>query len=91
LAEGSLKKQDKFNKSRARAMAESYRRIARQVYLADKECFKSSIDAVLRLCPQYLPEKRRARLISSVIGFRNYEKVAALISNMIYKNKKDWF
>ena len=78
-AEHFLRKQGEFNEQRVLAMVENHRRIARQAYSTDIKCFKSSLDAVLRLCPQYRPTKRRARLISSMIGFRNYEKVAALI------------
>jgi hypothetical protein len=72
-------------------MAEKYRKMAREVYSKDIELSRHSLDDVLRLCPQYLPKKPRARLISSIIGFRNYEKIAALISGIAYKYKKDWF
>jgi hypothetical protein len=90
-AECILRRRGEFKENRVRAMVENYRRIARQVYLADIECFKKSLDDVLRLCPQYLPNKPMARFISKIIGFRNYERVAALISEIIYKNNRDWF
>jgi glycosyltransferase involved in cell wall biosynthesis len=88
-AEHWLKTQGEFNEQRALAIVECHRRIARQVYQTDMECFKNSLDDVVRLCPKFLPEKRRARLISAIIGFHNYERVAALISCIINKNKKD--
>jgi glycosyltransferase involved in cell wall biosynthesis len=90
-AEHLLRIQGEFNEQRVRAMIENHRRIASQAYTTDVECFNNSIDAILRLYPEYQPIKRRARLISSMIGFRNYEKVAALISSVMHRNKKDWF
>jgi len=90
-AEYVLKEKGKLAENRMRALAENYRRIARQSYLIDMECFRSSLDDIFRLCPQYKPKKPRARLISSVIGFRNYERIAALISHIINKKNKDWY
>lgn len=90
-AENRLRSQGQLNDQRTRAMVENYRRIARQTYLADVDCFETSLSAVRRLCPSYQPAKWRAKYVSSIIGFRNYEKVAALISRLIYWNKKDWF
>ena len=89
-AEHFLRTQDEFNEQRVQAMVDSYRRTARSVYEMDIECFNSSLDDIFRLCPQYLPKKRRARILSLIFGFRNYEKFAALIGHMIYKNKQDW-
>ena len=89
-AEQRLRDQGEFREQWVRAIVKCHRRIARQVYPADIKCFKRSLDNVLRLCPQFLPKKRRARIISSIIGFSNYEKVAAIISSMIYKNKNAW-
>jgi glycosyltransferase involved in cell wall biosynthesis len=89
-AENFLRTQDELNEQRIRAMVENYRRIARGVYPIDNECFNRSHSDILRLFPDYLPKKRRARILSSIFGFRNYEKFAALISNIIYKNKQDW-
>jgi len=84
-AEYSLKEQGGFTEQRISAMVEYYRRIARQVYPMDIECFENSINDVLRLCPQYLPKSNRARIISKIIGFRNYEKIAARISHFTCK------
>ena len=90
-AEKWLRQQGEFKEQRVHAAVENYRRIARQAYPTDKECFGKSLDEVIRLCPQYLPPKPRARLIASIIGFRNYETLAAMISRIIYKDEKDWF
>jgi glycosyltransferase involved in cell wall biosynthesis len=79
-AERRLKERREFTEGRVDAMIDSYRRIARQVYATDRECFRSSLDAILRLCPKYRPKKTRARFLSSLIGFRNYEKAAAVLS-----------
>lgn len=90
-SEHLLRKQGKFNEQRVLAIAENYRRIARQAYAKDIKCFESSLNDVLRLCPQYLPKKRRARFISSIIGFRNYERIAAFISHHIrQKGRAHW-
>jgi hypothetical protein len=79
-SERRLKKRGAFTEGRVDAMIDSYRRIARQVYATDRECFRSSFDAVQRLCPKYRPKKTGALIISSLIGFRNYEQAAAWIS-----------
>lgn len=90
-AERMLSEKSELTENRIRAIAENYRRIARQLYATDRECFRNSIQNILRLCPQYMPKSRKALLISSMIGFRNYEIFAAIISHLIYKTKKDWF
>jgi len=89
-AEHILREQGEFNEQRVRAMVENYRRIAQQVYSTDIECFKSALDAVLRLCPQYRHCSFKARLISSAVGFYNYEKFASLIKRLRYRAKVDW-
>ena len=90
-AESWLRDQNEFTKNRRYAMAENYRRIARSVYSANIECFRSALDCVLKICPHYRPRSRRARLISSIIGFRNYEKVAALINRLRCGARADWY
>ena len=90
-AELFLREKGEFKENRILAMAENYRRIARSVYPMDMECFKSSLDYVLKIYPNYRPRGRKARLISSIMGFRNYEKVAAIINRMNYKTRVDWF
>lgn len=89
-AEHFLRTNGEFYEKRLLAMVESHRRIARKVYLMDIECFNQSFDDIHRLCPEYLPKKRRARALSAIFGFRNYEKLAALVDHMIYKHKQDW-
>lgn len=90
-AEHRLLMQNALTEKRILAIVENHRRIARQVYLADGNCFRSSLTEILKLCPHYLPTKRRARLITSLIGVRYYETLASILSHMIHKNKKDWF
>jgi hypothetical protein len=89
--ENNLRNAHEFNESRVQAMVGSHRTIARSVYPADRECFNHSIDDVLRLRPQYRPQKRKARFLSSIFGYRNYEKTAALIRRMTHNNRDDWF
>lgn len=89
-AEHRLRNQGGLNESRIYAMVKSYRRIARQTYLTDTECFKNSLDNVLRLCPQYLPEKAIARLGSKMLGFLYYERVAAMVRHIFYRRESDW-
>jgi glycosyltransferase involved in cell wall biosynthesis len=87
-AEHFLITQDQFNKQRVQALVENHRRIARSIYLTDIDFFNSSLDDILRLCPNYRPVKLRAHILSSIFGFRNYEKFAAMISHMILKIKR---
>jgi glycosyltransferase involved in cell wall biosynthesis len=82
-AERCLNERGELTAGRVEAMIDNYRRIAGQVYSSDKECFRSSLDAVLRLRPGYRPKRRRARFLSSVLGFRNYEKVSARIGHLL--------
>ena len=89
-AEHFLRSQDEFNEKRVYAMVESYRRIARWVYPMDIDIFNNSLDQILRVCPKYLPKKNIARIFSLIFGFRNYEKFAALIGLIFYKNQQDW-
>jgi glycosyltransferase involved in cell wall biosynthesis len=86
-AERRLKERGEFTEGRVDAMIDSYRRIARRVHATDRECFRSSLDAVLRLCPKYRPKKTRARILSSFIGFRNYEKAAATLSLLRHRTR----
>jgi glycosyltransferase involved in cell wall biosynthesis len=79
--ERRLKERGELGEARVDAMIDNYRRIARQIYSTDIECFERSLDAVHRLRPKYRPEKPRARRLASVIGFRNYERVAAVLSH----------
>ncbi len=89
-AEHFLITQDEFNEQRVRAIVENYRRNARSVYPMDIEIFNRSLDDIFRICPNYLPVKRRAHILSLIFGFRNYEKFAAMIGFTFYKNKQDW-
>jgi glycosyltransferase involved in cell wall biosynthesis len=90
-AEHCLRRKRAFGEQRISAMAEYHRRIARRIYTIDAQCFEASLKDVFRLCPQFRPKKVRARVISSVIGLNNYEKIAALVSTVIYKYKRGWF
>lgn len=80
-AERRLKERGELSEARIDAMIDNYRRIARQIYSTDIECFERSLDAVHRLRPKYRPKKPRARRVASVIGFRNYERAAAVLSH----------
>lgn len=80
-AERRLKERGELTEARIDAMIDGYRRIARQAYAKDRECFRQSIDTVLRLRPDYRPKKPRARLVSSVIGFRIFERAAIALSH----------
>jgi glycosyltransferase involved in cell wall biosynthesis len=90
-AERTLRERGELTQSRIEAMIDNYRRIARQAYSTDIDCFEASLNAVLRLSPRYLPKKRRARLLSSVFGFRAYEKAVAIISLLVKKTKNGRF
>ena len=90
-AERVLRDQEEFNEKRIRATADNYRRLARWAYPADIDSFNRCLDQVLRLSPQYRPEKPNARLISSIFGFRNYEKFATVIRRVNYSKNNDWY
>jgi glycosyltransferase involved in cell wall biosynthesis len=90
-AEISLRNMNEFNEKRVHAMVRSHRTIARSLYSVDRDCFNHSIDDVLRLRPQFRPQKLNARLLSLIFGYRNYEKIAALIRRATHKNSDDWF
>jgi glycosyltransferase involved in cell wall biosynthesis len=91
LAEHLLRTRGALNEQRIRTMAESHEGIARLVYPADVECFENSLRDILRLWPKFRPRSRKARFVSSMIGLRNFEKLAARTIHIIYKNKHDWF
>ncbi len=80
-AECRLRERGELSETRVDAMIDNYRRIARQIYATDIECFGRSLDAVHRLRPKYRPKKTRARLLASVLGFRNYERAAAVMGH----------
>jgi glycosyltransferase involved in cell wall biosynthesis len=90
-AEDSLRNTDELNEKRIQAMVESHRAIARSVYPVDSECFNNSINDVLRLRPQFRPQRLKPRLLSLIFGYRNFEKIAARIRGMTYKDSDDWF
>ncbi len=89
-AEENLRKKGELSEKRALGLAESHRRVARSVYASDYNCFQASIDDVLRLIPGYLPAKRKARIASLLMGFRNYERLAASVSRFKHRPGTDW-
>ncbi len=88
--EKSLRNKGELSGPRARGLAESHRRVARSVYALDSDCFTASLDDVLRLCPGFLPTKHKARAASRLMGFRNYERLAAFVSGFRQRPGADW-
>ena len=86
-AERRLKERGELSEARVDAMIDNYRRIARLTYSTDIDCFERALDAVHRLRPGYRPKRRRARFLSSVLGFRTYEKVSARLGPFLRKIK----
>lgn len=85
-----LRRQGKLDDKRVAAIVECHRRIARHIYFTDRRSFEQSISEIERLIPCYLPQKKMARTVSQIIGFENYERLAAITFYVIYRNKKDW-
>lgn len=88
--EKSLREKGELSEQRARGLAESHRRVARSVYALDSDCFTASLDDVLRLCPGFLSNRRKARAASQLMGFRNYERLAAFVSGFKQRAGADW-